>query len=624
MGDDSDLYDDILCQQDTENNHQSGDIDISDLYENIHNPQVAETALEKVETLTSENNKLKSQNSKLKEQITILQNLNSQLTTTNSNLENNIKQLIETARTEINRKNTEIIDRQSKLEDVLFRRAARSLTSRELEAIMEKFSLRHREESLQRLPTNLERRKVASQNNPDLSNVANRQFVRKKRTISSEENSKIKRIKLDEKSTEKVKENEESCAVSREPEKTLNTDISLISNYVKGKERRKKLQERPKVEVPSQSDQVTEVGDQRKKKTEDQPLHARDESCLPPVDDEDDKENDETEGSAIIRIPVVTESSNGDGNTNKDTASDREFGEDILEIDTTERFDDEESREGHNVYFKSLETNFNIPKVSSSDRKDPDHGRRREKEKKRKSSATRDTRRERKSRGESSSGDRNRSLGRGRSTSRSRKPKPRSGSKPRRSRSRQRRGRGRGREGKPMDQKRKTSREREMGRGREREKEDRKRRRSSSRRRRRWTRSCSGEKRKRSGKMRSPDRRTRQARRSQSLSPSRLEEEVEVDIDQVEIKEDLSLAELKKIKEEIKGKMGLNDDLEPVTTQCQQPEMEVEDGEVLSEEEEEKKDDWNRKIQDLRQKLSKDSNSPVVLRNKAEVLVDNR
>ena len=124
--------------------------------------------------------------------------------------------------------------------------------------------------------------------------------------------------------------------------------------------------------------------------------------------------------------------------------------------------------------------------------------------------------------------------------------------------------------------------------------------------------------------MRSPDRRTRQARRSQSLSPSRLEEEVEVDIDQVEIKEDLSLAELKKIKEEIKGKMGLNDDLEPVTTQCQQPEMEVEDGEVLSEEEEEKKDDWNRKIQDLRQKLSKDSNSPVVLRNKAEVLVDNR
>ena len=124
--------------------------------------------------------------------------------------------------------------------------------------------------------------------------------------------------------------------------------------------------------------------------------------------------------------------------------------------------------------------------------------------------------------------------------------------------------------------------------------------------------------------MRSPDRRTRQARRSQSLSPSRLEEEVEVDIDQVEIKEDLSLAELKKIKEEIKGKMGLNDDLEPITTQCQQPEMEVEDGEVLSEEEEEKKDDWNRKIQDLRQKLSKDSNSPVVVRNMAEVLVDNR
>ena len=90
----------------------------------------------------------------------------------------------------------------------------------------------------------------------------------------------------------------------------------------------------------------------------------------------------------------------------------------------------------------------------------------------------------------------------------------------------------------------------------------------------------------------------------------------------MEIEEDLSLAELKKIKEKIKGKMGLNDDLEPVTTQGQ--ELEVEDGEVLSDEEEEKKDDRNRKIQDLRQKLSKDSNSPVVAGNKTEVSVDNR
>ena len=93
-----------------------------------------------------------------------------------------------------------------------------------------------------------------------------------------------------------------------------------------------------------------------------------------------------------------------------------------------------------------------------------------------------------------------------------------------------------------------------------------------------------------------------------------------MDIDQVEIKEDLSLEELKKIKERIKGQMGLNDDLEPLTPQ----EPDVEDGEVLSEEEEGKEDERNRKIRDLRQKLSKDSNSPVTVTNQAEVAVDTR
>ena len=98
-----------------------------------------------------------------------------------------------------------------------------------------------------------------------------------------------------------------------------------------------------------------------------------------------------------------------------------------------------------------------------------------------------------------------------------------------------------------------------------------------------------------------------------------MEEVEEVDIEQLEIKEDLSLAELTKLKEKIKCKMGLNDDLEPVGAA---EEGEVEDGEVLSEDEEEKTEERNRKIQDLRQKLTKDSNSPVNVRNKAEVLVD--
>ena len=646
--DESDLYDDILCQQDQENNLQTGDVDINDLYENIHNPEVAETALEKVKTLTSENDKLKSRISTLKEQVRILQDLNSQLTETNSNLENNMKQLIETARTEINRKNTEIIDRQSKLEDVLFRRAARNITSRELESIMEKFSLRQREESLRRLPTNLDRMRTGSKNSPDVSNVSNRQFVRKKRTVSSEaETSQNKRVKLDEESVEKSKGKEESCLASNEKEKTLNTDVSLISKYVKGNERRKKVKEVPN--VSSQTDQASEAEarDQKKKekeKTEEHPrwfceihnegfrvreelrehnrlLHSRDERKMSgskpletssssesvlPLQSVEDKEKDETEASGIIRIPINNEQTLGD--RNEDAVSEGyKSGEDIisLDIDTTERFDEEDSLAGSNskIYFKSLETNFNIPKVSSSERE-----RRSEKEKK-VSASSEEKRRERKSRRESedSSGERegNKSRGRGRSSSRSRRRKqqPRSVSRPRRSRSRQRR--------------RRTSRER----GREKEREDRRKRRSTSRRRRRSPSSASGERRRR----RSPnktERRARVARRSQSLSPARLRrtsevgEREEVDMDQLE---DLSLAELKRLKEKIKGKKGLNDDLEPVRPDSPQ---EVEDGEVLSEDEEGQKEERNRKIQDLRQKLTKDSDSPVAARKQAEVSVD--
>ena len=47
-------------------------------------------------------------------------------------------------------------------------------------------------------------------------------------------------------------------------------------------------------------------------------------------------------------------------------------GDDLLEIDTNERFDEEEEESpglaSKNVYFKSLETNFSIPKVSSDEK----------------------------------------------------------------------------------------------------------------------------------------------------------------------------------------------------------------------------------------------------------------
>ena len=334
--------------------------------------------------------------------------------------------------------------------------------------------------------------------------------------------------------------------------------------------------------------EVTEV--REKKKTSASPP-------LPPIDSK--VGNSES--------PANSEPSTGNADKTEDAVSEGyKSGDDILEIDTTERFDEEDvASEAGSVYFKSLETNFNIPKVSSAVKKTPEPERRGEREVKTKlTGAGGDKRRERKSRKESSSGERER---RGRSSSRSRRRKPRSVS-----RSRLRRGG------------RTENKEIEKGRGRGRE--ERRRSRSSSRsrrRRRRRTRSCSGEKRKTKLRSETERRPQRLTRRSQSLSPSRLEEEAAevVDIDQVEIKEDLSLAELRKIKEKIKGKMGLNDDLEPVRPdQKDQAVEEVEDGEVLSEEEEEDKktEDRNRKIQDLRQKLSRDSNSPVA------VSVDNR
>ena len=114
------------------------------------------------------------------------------------------------------------------------------------------------------------------------------------------------------------------------------------------------------------------------------------------------------------------------------------------------------------------------------------------------------------------------------------------------------------------------------------------------------------------------DSRTRLARRSQSLSPSRLKTE-EVDIESLEIKEDLGLQDLKKIKEKIMGQMGLNEKLEPVKPAVE----DVEEGEVLSDEDDLDAGKRSKNIQDLRQKLTRDSNSPVVCR-KTDSSIDKR
>ena len=546
---DSDLYDDIICQ-DKENN--VSDADISDLYDNIHNPLVTETALRKVQTLTSENEKLRSQNKQLKEQIHIVQDLNYQLTSKNSILENNIREVIETARVEINRKNTEIIDRQTKLEDVLFRRAARNLQSKELEAIMERFSLRGQEDSLKRLPTNLDRMRAR----PDPSNGGNRQIVRKRKAAAMSPE-----VKKEEVKRMRVEGDKDQTSVSRAQEKILNTDISIISKYVKGKDRKKKEGPRSKQEAPSEAlpQETTEQEQSKDKtKTEERPLEDHQEVQQSHHDKTDERNVED-------KVEEVVEAC-------QDSVSDGyKSGDDLLEIDTTERFDDdeEESPTQGNVYFKTLETNFYIPRVV-----------RQEKSTMSSSGDERKKERRTRSRRESSSGERP-SWRRGRSTSRSRRRRQRSGSRTRRSRSRNRR---------------------EIER---REKTDRKRRQRSPR-------ASSGEKRARSPRIRSGEKikrklmksdskesKTKLARRSQSLSPSRLKTD-DVDIEKLEIKEDLCLSDLQRIKAKIMGQMGLNEKLEPVKDA-----VDVEDGELLSEDDNPDVGERTKKIKDLRQKLSR-------------------
>ena len=95
MDEGEDLYNDIFDQN--QDNHYA-EADIDDLYGNIHNPEVAETALDKVKGLTAEKEKFSNQNAQLKSQISILNTINLELKTKNTHLEKNIKDLIETSR----------------------------------------------------------------------------------------------------------------------------------------------------------------------------------------------------------------------------------------------------------------------------------------------------------------------------------------------------------------------------------------------------------------------------------------------------------------------------------------------------------------------------------------------
>ena len=250
VGEDCDLYDDIFIQDKDEEEDN-----LEDLYGNIHNPEVAESALEKVKSLTSKCDKLENQNTELKRQVSILTNLNQELTNKNQNLERNFKELIETCRTEINRKNDQYKTLRAEFDNVLFKRAARNCSARELETIMMRVKLP--DDAFPRLPTQADKKaakmKVAVAQSPDVNVVSTRQFI-KKRKLSGESkkdaggDDDVKRPKSD---TTTDTSNSQSSSSK------LKMDISNISKYVK--ERKKK----PKPDV---SNDIMESSDTSKQK----------------------------------------------------------------------------------------------------------------------------------------------------------------------------------------------------------------------------------------------------------------------------------------------------------------------------------------------------------------------
>ena len=701
---DIDLYDDIFVQN-KENNYDESDLD--DLYGNIHNPEAAETAVQKLMTLTKDHEKLQSQFGTLKSQVSILKNLNTELSTKNKNLEKNFKELIETARTEINRKNDQIKNLRSELDNILFKRAARNINARELEALWEKHKIP--EEPFAKLPTQARLKQQQMVGSPDV-NVANRQFVAKKRKIESDPSPSQGR----ENPTKKSKTCDElvvkkSAPLSNVKDRVINTDMSDISKYVK--ERKKK--ERSLVEdtpvsqesvkkVDSKVSGQEETKDLKKvepvKRVEEQIKRVQEPNKKPNKGAELSETTQETEEKAETRDDGhegrVTRARGSSGGrhqlrnksgitssssscrkpdpspssekktvdkvinlrpqpnvevsketkhdriqkNNKTTEEEGQEEEDILEIGNTETFDDldfepYDTEAGGSVTFKSLSTNFSIPKKSNDIKKmekftvlkkdgkgilKPCNSTKSEKSSEKpvvnyktdvKGSVS--TRRRSRSNGrneekkprsrervrrKSGSSERDRR----KSVERSRR-KSGSGERDRRkSAERVRRKSGSG----ERDRERKRSRERGRRRSRSRSRNRRaerspfRRKRSNSRDKLRKERRRSGS-RKRAGSPSSGNKgkevSRKLTRKSQSLSPARLNYgEDNLNLHDIDIEDDMSLDALEKIKSQIRDKMGLDDNLEPV-----RGDDETEDGEVSDSDAEEKE----AKIVDLRKKL---------------------
>ena len=130
------MYDDIF---DSDKKQQDVAVDeLEDLYENIHNPEVAETAIARARELEVENTKLKDKNSLLVKQVRILTSVNSELQGANEKLKQNLMSLIETSRVEINRKKNEVTEIRREMEVKINKHSQRSMSKREIEEVMRK------------------------------------------------------------------------------------------------------------------------------------------------------------------------------------------------------------------------------------------------------------------------------------------------------------------------------------------------------------------------------------------------------------------------------------------------------------------------------------------------------
>ena len=711
---DIDLYDDIFVQN-KENNYDESDLD--DLYGNIHNPEAAETAVQKLMTLTKDHEKLQSQFGTLKSQVSILKNLNTELSTKNKNLEKNFKELIETARTEINRKNDQIKNLRSELDNILFKRAARNINARELEALWEKHKIP--EEPFAKLPTQARLKQQQMVGNPDV-NVANRQFVAKKRKIEADPSPS----QGQENPAKKLKTFDDSVVKKSAPPPVkdtvvINMDMSDISKYVKERKKKEKSavivkpvpQEssyKVNSKVPAQEETKHLKKEEPIKRVEEQIKRAEAPIKKPIERSELSKTTEKTEekaescddgpegrvtrargssggrsklrnksgttSSSSFRKPDPSPSSekktenkvNNLGPTpsvrvsnetkqesidkNKKPAEEEGQEEDILEIGNTETFDDldfepYDTEAGGSVTFKSLSTNFSIPKKSNDSKKtekftvvkkdakgilkqdnstksvvnnkidvkgsvstrrrsrskgrnEEKKPRSRERVRRKSGSSERDRRKSvERSRRKSGSGERDRR----KSVERSRRQSGSGERDRRRSAERVRRKSGSG----ERDRERRRSGERGRRRSRSRSRNKRaerspvRRKRSNSRDKLRKERRRRSGSRKRAGSPSSGNKgkevNKKLTRRSQSLSPTRLKNgEENLNLHDIDIEDDMSLDALEKIKSQIRDKMGLDDNLEPVRR-----DDETEEGEVSDSDAEEKE----AKIVDLRKKL---------------------